>query len=125
MVDRIRDRCRDAGDADLANALRADGADMQVRLLDKRDVDRTDVRVHRHMVLREISIYIAAGSRVDERFLFERHADAPDDAADDLAAGRLRGHHTMAIADGRSPAARASAGAPSPRRARRSPSMPR
>ncbi len=61
VIDRVRDRRRRAGDADLADALRADGVDDRVGLVDRDDLDRGHVQVHRHVVVGEIARDHAAG----------------------------------------------------------------
>ena len=89
VIDRIGDRRRDPDDADLADALDAERIDDRVRLVDEDHLDVVDVGVHRHVVFGEIGIHDPAELVVDQGFLVQRHADAHDHAAQDLAARGL------------------------------------
>ena len=74
----------------IPETVRAKGARSVVGLVDKDDVDRLDVGIHRYMVLREIMIHEATTPVVHERLLGERRSNGHDDVAVDLAARRLR-----------------------------------
>ena len=60
-----------------------------VRLVDEDHLDIVDVGVHRHMIFGDVGIHDAAEPVIDQRLLVQRHADAPDHAAQDLAARGL------------------------------------
>ena len=66
------------------------GIDDLVVLLDEDDVDVVDIGVDRDVILGEVVVHEAAEARDRARLLLQRHADAPDDAAEDLAARGLR-----------------------------------
>ena len=87
VIDRIGDRGGDTDDADLAQALHAEPVAV-VRLLDENHLDVVYVGVHRHMILGDVGVHDAAEPVIDQRLLVQRHADAPDHAAEDLAASR-------------------------------------
>ena len=70
-------------------ALDAHRIDHLVRLFDEDHLNVVDVGIHRHMILGDVGIHDAAEGVIDQRFLVQRHADAPDHAAHDLAARRL------------------------------------
>ena len=65
------------------------GLTLVLVLVDEDHVDIVDVGVHRHVVLGEIVVHEAAELVVEHASPPERHADAPDHAAHDLAARGL------------------------------------
>ena len=67
------------------NALDAERIDDVVLLVDEDHLDVVHVGIHRHMILGDVGIHDATEAVVDQRFLVQRHADAPDHAAHDLA----------------------------------------
>src|SRR5262249_29300345 len=89
VIDRVRDGGADADNADLAQALGAEGIDDLVVLIDEDHVDVMHVRVHREVIVREIVSHEAADGVVEHAFFLECHADTPDDRPDDLAASGL------------------------------------
>ena len=89
MMDGVGDRGGDADDADLAQALDAEAIDLGVGLVDEDDLDLSNVGVHGDMVFGDVGVHDPAEFMVDQRLLMQRHADAPDHAADDLAARGL------------------------------------
>src|SRR5207245_3648327 len=89
MIDRVGDRSRHADNADLAEALDAERIDDLVRLLDEDDVDVVHIGIHGHVVFGNVGVHDASEAVVEQRFLVQRHADAPDHAAHDLAVGGL------------------------------------
>ena len=87
---RIGDRRRCADDADLADALDAQRVEMSLALVDENHLDVVHVGIHRHMIFGEVVVDGAAVTVVDHRLLVQRHADAADHGAHDLAPGGLR-----------------------------------
>src|SRR5580704_16351424 len=73
-----------SGDADFADASRAKRVEFVVRDVEGGDVDLVDVGVDGDVVLGEVFVDRAAVGGVDEGLFVEGHADAPDDAADEL-----------------------------------------
>jgi hypothetical protein len=69
VPDRIGHRPGAAGDADLADALDAQGVHVRIVFLDGQDVHRGDVGVNRHVILRKIGIHNSAGAAVDHGYL--------------------------------------------------------
>jgi hypothetical protein len=90
MPDRIGDRARRAGDADLADALDAERIHVRVVFLDQDRFERRHVGVHRDVVLAEIGVHRTAGARVHDGLLMQRERHAPDHAAIELAAHHAR-----------------------------------
>ena len=90
VIDRIRDRRRGADDADLADAFDAERIDLVVLLLDEDHVDCVYVGIHRHVIVGEIVGHEAPEPVVGRGLLMQRHADAADHGAENLAACRLR-----------------------------------
>jgi hypothetical protein len=81
VIDRIRDRRRDADDANLAQPLDAERIDDVVRLIDEDHLDVVHVGVHRDMIFGNVRIHDAAEFVIEDRFFVQRHADAPNHAA--------------------------------------------
>ena len=54
VIDRVHDGCRGARDSDLANPARADRIELVIRNVDSRDIDLSDIGVHRNVVVREV-----------------------------------------------------------------------
>src|SRR5208283_374139 len=88
MVDRVRNRRRNADNADLAEPLDAERIAV-VWLVDEDDPDVMYIGIYRHMILGEIAVHETAISVVDHALFVQRHADTPDHAAQDLAARGL------------------------------------
>src|SRR5262245_8768575 len=86
MIDRIRHGRRGADDADFADAFDTERIDLVVLLLDEDDIDRVHVRIHRHMIVGEIMAHEAPEPVIGDGLLMQRHADAADDGAENLAA---------------------------------------
>src|SRR6185312_16953745 len=82
-------RGRHADDADFAEALDAERIDDFVRFLDEDDIDVVHVGIHGHVVFGNVGVHDASEAVVEQRFLVQRHADAPDHAAHHLAVGGL------------------------------------
>ena len=78
-----------SGDADLADAAGAERVEFVVGDVDGGDVDLVDVGVDGDVVLGEVFVDGAAVGGVDEGLFVEGHADAPDDAADELVGAGL------------------------------------
>ena len=85
VIDGIGDCRGDADDADLADALDAERIDDVVRLVDENHLYVVNVGVHRDMVFGDIGVHDAPECMIDQRLLVQRHADAADDGAHDLA----------------------------------------
>src|SRR5437016_5909621 len=100
MEDRVGDRRADAGRAELADPARAERARVRVDLVDEVDVDRGHVRADRDEVAGQVLRQEPPEAVVDLRRLQQRLADAPGDAADHLAAGRLRIDDPTGAVDG-------------------------
>src|SRR4051812_14660768 len=90
VINRVGNGGCDADDADLPDALDAERIDGFVPLVDEDDLDVVHVCVHRDMILGDVGVHDAAEAVIDERLLVQRHADAPDHGAHDLAGGGLR-----------------------------------
>src|SRR3954451_15782409 len=90
MEYRIGHRRGDADDADLAHALGAQRIDDVVSFLDEHHVDVGNVGIDRDVIFGVAVIHEAAQRVVGQGFLVQRHAYAPDHAADDLAARCFR-----------------------------------
>jgi hypothetical protein len=54
-------------------------------LLDEDDLYVVNVGVHRHMIFGDVGIHDAPEGMIDQRLLVQRHTDAADDGAHDLA----------------------------------------
>src|SRR5215471_1837712 len=85
VVDGVADGRGGAGDADLTGAKYAEWRG-RVGVVQAVDVDGRNVGVHGHVVFGQAGVDDAAAARVDEGGFGEREADAPDDAAAELAA---------------------------------------
>jgi hypothetical protein len=85
VEDGIGDGRRDADHPELAHALDAERVDHGVVLLDEQRLHLVDVRVDRHVVVLEVRVHDPPVTVVDFGGLLERHANAPDHAADLLA----------------------------------------
>src|ERR1051326_555615 len=86
MVDSIRDRRRHSCNRDFARAARPDiRIDVWVRLVDEVNLNRVNVSIHRHSVIRQVAIHDAAIAMVINRVLHQGHSDAHDDSAVSLA----------------------------------------
>ena len=96
VVDCIGNSRRGAYDADLANALDAELVNLLVPLIDEDHVDRLHVRIRGNMVVGEIVRHEPAEPVVGRRLLVQRHADAADYGAENLARGNLRIENTAA-----------------------------
>ena len=90
MVDRIRERTRHTGNADLSYPADAERVEIEVGTVDERDVDRLDVRVHGDVIFRKVRIHDPANSHVEDRVLEQRKTHTPYDSALQLAARGLR-----------------------------------
>src|SRR5215831_14656168 len=90
MIDRIRHGRRGADDADFADAFDTERIDLVILLFDEDDVDRVHVRIHRHVIVGEIMAHEAPEPVIGDGLLMQRHADAADDGAENLAARELR-----------------------------------
>src|SRR5262249_29885296 len=88
VINRIGDRGSDTDDANLSHTLDTERIDDVVWLVDEDDVDIVDVSIHRHVVLGEIGVDYAPQVVINQRFLVQGHANAPDHAACNLVAGR-------------------------------------
>jgi hypothetical protein len=90
MIDDVGDGSGGADDADLANALRTHGVDVEVLLVDPGHVDRADIGVGRDMVRCKVVVHVVAEARVQDARLVQRHRQPPRHPAQQLRAGRLR-----------------------------------
>ena len=90
MVHRIRERARNPGNTNLADAAYADGIEVLVVLVDEGDVDLADVGVHGNMVVGEIAVDESPVAAIEHAFLEQRLTHPPDDTALKLAACHLR-----------------------------------
>ena len=90
MIDRIRDRGGGADDADFADPFDAEWIDLVILLFDEDNVDRVHVRVHRHVIVGKIVAHEATEPVIGDGLLMQRHADASDDGAENLATRELR-----------------------------------
>src|SRR6266550_6005685 len=88
-MDGVGNGGRDTGCADFTNPLDPDRIHVPVVLVDEDHVDVRDVGVDGQEVFRQVGVQIPSGSCVDGRVLPERHAEAVDDASDQLAASGL------------------------------------
>src|SRR5262245_50963244 len=89
VVDGVGNRGRHSDDADLAQPLGAERVDELVLFGDEDHFEVVHVGVHRDVVVREAVSHKAAKLAVEHALLLERHPNAADQAADDLAAGGL------------------------------------
>src|SRR5260370_23247447 len=76
-------------DADFADASRSQGVEFVVGDVEGGDIDLVDVGVDGDVILGEVFVDSAAVGWVDEGLFVEGHADAPDDAADELVGSGL------------------------------------
>src|SRR5258708_16468019 len=76
-------------DADFADASGAERVEFVVGDVEGGDVDLVDVGVDGDVVLGEVFVDGAAVGWVDEGLFVEGHADAPDDASDELVGAGL------------------------------------
>src|ERR1700730_7414039 len=90
VMDRVYDRGACPADTKLADALAAERTAMRIGFVQKHDVHRADIGVHRDMVARQILIDEGAVAQVDVVLLDQRRADPPRHAADHLGSRRLR-----------------------------------
>jgi len=88
VVDGVGDCGGDSDQADLADALYADGV-VQIGLAHEGNVDVGHVGIDGDEVVAKRRVRDPPTARVADRLLEHRHADAPDGPADDLAAGKL------------------------------------
>src|ERR1700730_8458943 len=84
VVDGVGDGGGGSGDADFADASGAERVEFVVGDVEGGDVDLVDVGVDGDVILGEVFVYGAAVGWVNEGLFVEGHADAPDDAADEL-----------------------------------------
>src|ERR1700744_5263598 len=84
VVNGVGDGCCSSGDSDLTNAAGTEGIEFVVGDVERGDVDLMDVGVDGNVVFGEVLVNGAAIGVVDERFFVQRHADAPDDSANQL-----------------------------------------
>src|ERR1700694_4876461 len=89
-MDGVHGRGARSADTKLADPLAAEWTAMRIGLVQKDDVHRADISVHRDMVAGEILVDKGAVARVDVVLLDKRRADAPRHATDHLGARRLR-----------------------------------
>jgi hypothetical protein len=86
----VGDCRRDADDAHLAQAFDAEWIDNRIVFFDEYPIDIMDIGGDRHTILRQVMVHEPPAGIVDYALRFQRHADAPDAAAEYLAARRLR-----------------------------------
>src|ERR1700737_955339 len=89
VMDGIDDRGAGSADSKLADALAAQWTAVRIGLVQKHDVQRADVGVHRDMIARQILVDEGSVARVDVVLLDQRRSDAPRHAADHLRARRF------------------------------------
>ena len=90
VEDGVGDGRRDADHPELAHALDAERVDDLVVFLDEHRLDIVDVGVDRHVIVLQVRVHDPPVAVIDFGRLLQRHADAPDHAADLLAVRRLR-----------------------------------
>src|SRR5262245_17648825 len=89
VEDGVGDRRRYAHDADFAQSLGAERVDDRIVLFDEDHINLIYVGVHGDVILRQIVVYETSEVLVHHALFFQRHADAPDNAAHNLTPGRL------------------------------------
>jgi hypothetical protein len=94
MTRRVKDGIGDCrcytNKAGLSQAFRAERIDDQIVFFDEDHVDVVDVRINRHVIIRETVVHEASEPLVHQALLLQRHADAPDDSPHDLTARSFR-----------------------------------
>src|SRR5436305_4676331 len=89
MVYCVSDGCGRPDRANFANAFNAEWIHVWIVFLHKERLDLWDIGIYRNMILAKVSIYDAAHMLIEHSMFHERHADTPDDATYELAAGSL------------------------------------
>src|SRR5580700_8585810 len=85
MVDGVRDGRGRAGDSDFTNSFRPDWTYLLIVFIYPQNVDRTDARIGRDVILGKIIIHHPAEPFIVSILLVKREADTPDHAAHELA----------------------------------------
>jgi hypothetical protein len=85
VMDRVGDRSDRAYAHDFTNTLRTKRIHSFVGLIDKRDIEIPDVRIHGHRVLCKVAVQKTAIARVYFTGFAQGRFDSPDDAAIRLA----------------------------------------
>ena len=89
MKNRIRDRSGGTGDSNFADPLGPDRAHMRIIFLNHDDIERTDIRIRRNVVLRKVVIHDTAQAFVIDRVFVESQTNAPNHATQELAPSGL------------------------------------
>src|SRR5436853_3225824 len=88
-----------SGYAYFADPSRSKRIEVSVRNVDGRNINLSDVRVHRNVIIGEVLIHDAARSSIHMRVFVQSQAYAPHYAADELAPGCLFVQHLSYIVD--------------------------
>src|ERR1700758_1357382 len=94
VIERIGNGWRDSDQGNFPQTLDSCAVELEVWFVDKIDLDRADVGVHRYQIVGEIGVEETAVSWIDFARFVQRCADAPHDTASDLARGSSRTYHT-------------------------------
>ena len=99
MIDCVGDGGRGPGNPDFTHSASTDRIELQIGTVEKLHVNRGNVRVGRHQILRNVPIGDPTGSNVVLSSLQQRHTDAKHNASHDLIAGGLFAHHRSDVHD--------------------------
>ena len=81
MKNRVRDGSGGAGNSNFADPLGPDRAHMRIIFLNHDDIQRTDIRIRRNVVLRKVVIHETPQAFVVDRVFVERQTDASNHVA--------------------------------------------